>query len=271
MADFFYDDVYGVPGMEALPTYPDLRGKRVFITGGGSGIGAFLTAAFAAQGCQVGFVSLHKEPAERLVDEVEARTGVRPNAAQCDIRNLSELRRTIDDFAKETGTIDVLVNNAARDTRHTVDELSDEQWDDSMATNLRPHFFTVQFVLDGMKKAGGGSIINMGSNSFNLGLGGYPAYVASKGAIVGLTRALARDLGPFLIRANVLTPGWVLTSKQIELWANDEDLKKCLSEQCIDEKLNGWDIAGPTLFLASDSSSMITGQEIIVDGGRSQA
>ncbi len=271
MTNFFYDDVYDVPGMEALPTYPDLQGKRVFITGGGSGIGAFLTAAFAAQGCQVGFVSLHKESAERLVKEIETQTGVRPTAAQCDIRELDKLRHTIDDFVKATGAIDVLINNAARDTRHTVDQFSDEQWDDSMATNLRPHFFTVQFALDGMKKAGGGSIINMGSNSFNLGLGGYPAYVASKGGIVGLTRALARELGPFLIRANVLTPGWVLTSKQVELWANDEDLKTCLSEQCIGEKLNGWHIAGPTLFLASDSSSMITGQEIIVDGGRSKA
>ena len=263
-----FDEVFSEPGFERLPVFADLKGKTVFITGGGSGIGAYLTAAFALQGAQVGFVSLRSDPSAALCDRVESRTGRRPTAISADIRDVGALRGAIHKVAGTYGTLDILINNAARDTRHTVDDWSVEQWDDSIATNLRPSFFAVQAVADLMRKANGGSIINVGSNSFNLGLAGYPAYVAAKAGIVGLTRVLARELGSDGIRVNALIPGWVMTARQKRLWANDEDLGACLDAQSVKRAMTGWDVAGPALFLASDAAAMMTGQELVVDGGR---
>lgn len=263
-----YDDVFDEEGWQALPTFPDLKNKTVFITGGGSGIGAFFTAAFALQGANVGFVSLSEGPAKMLCDKVEAQSGLRPYDIQCDIREVGALQSSIDKVKEHFGTIDVLINNAARDTRHTVENWTEEQWDDSIATNLRPQFFAVQSVVAGMKAASAGSIINVGSNSYNLGLSGYPTYVTAKAGIVGMTKALARELGPDNIRVNALIPGWVLTERQKRLWANDEDLQACLDQQSLKSAMNGWDMAAPALFLASNASAMMSGQEMIVDGGR---
>jgi galactose dehydrogenase len=250
------------------PQYAELRDASVFITGGGTGLGAYFVYAFAAQGARVTFVSLTAEPAAKLCAETERRTGQRPRFIACDIRDVAALQRAVSTAADEQGPICVLINNAARDDRHALESLTADSWDESLNTNLRPHFFTIQAVAAGMKQAQSGSIINVGSNSSLLGLAGYPAYVAAKSAIVGLTRALARELGPDGIRVNALIPGWVLTARQQQLWASPAGIEECLAQQCLKRSMQGPDVAGPALFLASHSAAMISGQALVVDGGR---
>ncbi|MCP4045143.1 MAG: SDR family oxidoreductase [Gammaproteobacteria bacterium] len=264
----YFDDVFSVEGWKNLPQLPEMEGKTVFITGGCSGLGAFLTAAFTLQGANVGFVTLSEELAEKNCDLIETRTGRRPLGIRADIRDIDVLRAAIDSVRDRFGAISILINNAARDTRHVIESWSVDEWDDSIATNLRAQFFAAQAVAEDMKAAGGGVIINIGSNSYNLGLGGYPTYVTAKGGVVGLTRALARELGWDGIRVNTLVPGWVMTERQKHLWVNDSDLQDCLDQQALKKPLSGWDIAGPALFLASSMSGQVTGQEIVVDGGR---
>ncbi len=249
------------------PSYADLSGKTVFVTGGGSGIGAAFVAAFAAQGANVAFVSLSEEPAHAVCDGVEQNTGMRPLFVPCDVRDGEAVNAAIQQARETYGPVSVLINNAARDDRHTIDDYSVEAWDNSLATNLRPHFFTVQSCLDDLK-ATRGSIINLGSNSAILGLAGYASYVTAKAGIVGLTKALARELGPDGVRANVLVPGWVLTERQKTLWATPETIEQCLHEQSLKRTISEEDIANAALFLASDASAMMTGQSLIVDGGR---
>ena len=252
----------------AAPCYRDLEGKTVFITGGGSGIGARFTRAFSEQKMKVGFVSLRAEKANPLCDEVEKQCGVRPFYRQCDIRDIKALQEAIEEVKETLGPIDVLVNNAARDTRHALHELKVEQWDDMLNTNLRPYFFTTQAVVEDMKQRREGSIINLGSNCAKLGLSGYPAYVAAKSGIIGLTKAFARELGEHNIRVNALIPGWVMTQRQLDQWVTEDSLSECLSDQCLKQSLNESDIAMSALFLASSVSSMVSGQEWVVDGGR---
>jgi len=253
---------------ETYPLYKDLKGKSVFITGGGSGIGAYFVQAFAAQGAQVAFVSLTESTGNALCDAVEADTGIRPYFQSCDIRDAEALQQTVRNAAEKNGLIDILINNAARDTRHDVGSFTAEQWNDSFDTNLRPHFLTAQVAAPMMRKKGSGSIINVGSNSAHLGLAGYPAYVSAKAAITGLTRALARELGVDGVRVNTLIPGWVMTQRQKDLWVTDEGLKECLDQQCLKDTLSGEDCAHAALFLASNASRMMTGQSLIIDGGR---
>lgn len=252
----------------AAPQFPDLKGRTVFITGGGSGIGAEFTRAFARQGAKVAFVSLRREVADKLCDEVERETEARPFYLPCDIRDTAALQDAIASAAEALGPISILINNAARDTRHTLASMGADEWDNLLNTNLRPYFFTSQAVQPAMTRLGYGSIINMGSNSANMGLTGYPAYVASKAAIVGMTKALARELGPANIRVNALISGWVLTARQKQLWATEEAVAECLQQQSLKTALTEQDIAHTALFLASDAAAMITGQSIIVDGGR---
>ena len=246
--------------------YDDIAGKAVFITGGGSGIGAYFVNAFAAQGANVGFVSLDAENGQRLVEAVHASHGKRPFFSPVDIRETDALQSALGRFSDHAGGLDVLINNAARDTRHTLGELSVAQWDDMLATNLRPFFFAAQHAASTMSP--GSAIINVGSNSANLGLAGYPAYVTAKAGISGLTRALARELGTQGIRVNSLVPGWVMTERQKKLWVTPKALQQCLDEQSLKEVILGEDIAEVALFLASKASRMLTGQSIIVDGGR---
>lgn len=249
------------------PIYSDLAGSTVFITGGGSGIGASFVAAFAAQKANVGFVSLSTDPAEALCDDVEATTGHRPLYIQCDIRDIEALQAAVIQTRHAFGPITTLINNAARDDRHDLANYSANEWDNAMNTNLRPHFFTAQACLEDMKQKGG-SIINLGSNSAILGLAGYASYVTSKAGIVGLTKALARELGPHGIRANTLIPGWVLTERQKELWATPEAVEECLAQQSLKTTISEEDVSNSALFLASKASAMITGQSLIIDGGR---
>ena len=252
----------------AYVRYPDLDGRHVFITGGGSGIGAYFVHAFASQGAQVSFVSLHADAGEALCAAVAATGAPRPVFTACDIRDAGALQGVIAARTAAAGPVSVLINNAARDQRHTVETLDVAGWDDLMATNLRPQFFSIQSVVTAMKAAGEGSILNVGSNSANLGLAGYPAYVTAKAAITGLTKALARELGPHGIRVNALVPGWVMTAKQKALWVTPEGLAECLAQQSLKRTIDGEDVAEAALFLASRAAGMITGQALLVDGGR---
>ena len=247
--------------------YPSLRERAVVVTGGASGIGASIVAHFAEQGARVGFVDFDAEAGRALVGELG------PNAEHChfveaDLRDLAQLQAGMARLAKELGQAPtVLVNNAARDDRHTIAEVTPEYWDERMATNLRHQFFSAQALIPGMVEAGGGSIINMSSVSYLLAQGGMPVYLTAKSAVIGLTRALARDLGRHRIRVNSVIPGWVMTERQKRLWLTPKGERKIAQEQCIPEKLYPPDIARMVLWLAADDSRLVTAQSFVVDGG----
>ncbi|MEM9247524.1 MAG: SDR family oxidoreductase [Pseudomonadota bacterium] len=248
-----------------LPIYPDLRETPVFITGGGSGIGASLTEGFLRLGARVTFVG--RSDASHFVETMEETTGNRPRFIQCDMTDISALRAAVDLAAREDGAIRVLVNNAANDQRHATLEVDETFWDWSAAINLKAQFFAAQAVLPGMQAAGGGSIIQFTSISYMMGNAGYPIYTTSNSGLNGMVRSLAREFGPDRIRVNAIAPGWVLTDKQLEKWADPDSLAAHLERQCLKDHLAPQDIVGATLFLASDSSRMITGQSLVVDGG----
>ncbi|MEM8578294.1 MAG: SDR family oxidoreductase [Pseudomonadota bacterium] len=246
-------------------SFHDLAGTSVFITGGGAGIGAALTEGFLAQGAQVAFVQ--RSDAHSFADEMFEKYKKRPRFIPCDLTDVDALRAAMAQAEAAHGPITRLINNAANDTRHSVDAYSVEEWDMGQAINLRPHFFTAQAAAPGMRKAGYGAIVNFSSIAYMMGGAGYPGYVAAKAGITGLTRGLARELGPDGIRVNALMPGWVLTQRQMDLWATPEGLEDHLARQCIPEHLAPRDIVDATLFLSSEASRMITGQSIVVDGG----
>lgn len=251
--------------MSEFVTFHDLKNSSVFITGGGSGIGASITEGFIEQGAKVAFVQ--RSDASEFVAQMQQKHGVTPLFIKCDITDIDALQAAMAQAEQAHGVITTLVNNAANDARHSVSDYTPEQWDMGMAVNLRPHFFTAQTASPGMRKAGHGSIINFSSISYLMGNAGYPGYVASKAAITGLTRALARELGPDKIRVNSLLPGWVLTQKQLDMWATPQDLAAHLDKQCLKEHLAPRDIVDATLFLASQASRMVTAQALVVDGG----
>ena len=246
-------------------TYPDLEGASVFITGGGSGIGAALTEGFLRQGAKVAFVQ--RSDSSDFVSAMEKETGNRPLFIPCDITDLKTLKSAMDQAGKAHGPITVLVNNAANDKRPKTEDVTEEFWDWSMAINLKSYFFACQAAVAGMKAAGGGSIINFSSVSYMMGNAGYPAYTAANSGINGLTRSLAREFGPDRIRVNALAPGWVLTEKQKDLWVTPEGLAAHLERQCLKDPLEPADIVGGVLFLASKTSKMMTGQALVIDGG----
>ena len=250
--------------MDPIARYPDLVDKSVFITGGGAGIGAFLTEGFLAQGAKVSFVQ--RSDASEFVAQMATKYSNTPLAIACDITNVDALQAAMDRAEEAHGTIDVLVNNAGDDTRHSLALTSVEAWDLCQHINLRPHFFTAQKAAQGMADEGG-SIINVSSVSYMMGNAGYPGYVAANAGINGLTRALARELGPQNIRVNSLMPGWVMTDKQLTMWATPESMTEHLQKQCLKTHLKPEDLVGATLFLASNASRMMTGQAIVVDGG----
>jgi galactose dehydrogenase len=251
--------------MTDLPTYPDLKGASVFITGGGAGIGAAITESFLRQGAKVAFCQ--RSDATVFCDQMEQATGTRPLFLKCDITDVVALKATLAAAAAAHGPIGVLVNNAANDTRHTTAEVDEAMWDAAMAINLKCYFFASQAVIPGMQAMGGGSIINFSSISYMMGNAGYPAYITANSGINGMTRALAREFGPSRIRVNALAPGWVLTKKQRDLWAKPEALAAHIARQCIPEELVESDIVGGVLFLASKASRMMTGQAMVIDGG----
>jgi NAD(P)-dependent dehydrogenase (short-subunit alcohol dehydrogenase family) len=247
--------------------YPSLEGRSVFITGGGSGIGASIVSHFAAQGSKVAFVDIAAEASGALVKDITDAGHTAPLFLPCDLRDIEALRAAIAKAAEYHGPITVLVNNAAHDERHAIEEVTPDYWDERMAVNLRHQFFAAQAVAPMMKAADGGSIINFGSTSWMIGQGGMPGYTAAKSAVMGLTRGLARDLGSDNIRVNSIAPGWIMTERQIKLWLTPEGEKEIMNQQCLKRKLEPADVARLTLFLASDDSNAMTNQTYICDGG----
>lgn len=248
-------------------TYPSLSGRAVFITGGATGIGAELVQQFAAQGSRVGFVDIDDEAAADLVRTVARETGAEPWFRRCDIRDVSALQSAVHEAAALIGPIRVLVNNAANDQRQAVEDVTAEFWDDKMNVNLRPHFFVTQAVAPMMSAAGGGSVVNLGSITWHAKFANTSVYATAKAAIEGLTRSLARDLGPSSIRVNCLVPGWVMTQRQLREWVTPEAELEIARAQCLNRRLQPADIARLAMWLAADDSMMCTGQIWVADGG----
>jgi NAD(P)-dependent dehydrogenase (short-subunit alcohol dehydrogenase family) len=250
-----------------LAKYHSLEGKRVFVTGGGSGIGEGIVSAFAEQGAKVAFIDIAVESSLALCERLGHAGHETPIFRHCDIRDISMLQSVMQKLATESGDFEVLVNNAGNDDRHKPEDVTLEYWDERIAINQRPMFFTCQAVLAGMKRLGGGSIINIGSTSWHMAGGGYPVYTTTKAAVSGLTRGLARDLGPYNIRVNTVTPGWVMTERQIKLWLDEEGERLIERSQCLPGRVMPSDVARMVLFLASSDSAMCSAQEFIIDGG----
>jgi Dehydrogenases with different specificities (related to short-chain alcohol dehydrogenases) len=244
--------------------YYDLENKRVFITGGGSGIGASIVEHFCEQGSEVYFIDINVTEATKLIEDIKNKKFLIPTFIECDLLNIKQLQKTIADIIGQKGPIDILINNAANDTRHKIDEVTEEYWNERMNVNLRHYFFTVQSVKKSMIENGGGSIINMGSTSWMIGQGGMPAYTAAKSGVVGLTRSFARDLGEFNIRVNSVVPGWVLTQRQKDLWLNEESKKELRHRQCLKEGLMPHELAQVVLFFSSEQASGCTNQSYVV-------
>ena len=249
--------------------YPDLDGKRVLITGGGSGIGAAMTAAFARQKAQVAFMDVAKEASRALAEKLGKETGNKPLFLDCDLRDVAALRAAIDEGHTALGDFGILVNNAGNDDRHRFEEVTREYWDERMAINQRPIFFTSQAIFPQMKRLGGGSIINLGSIVWRLKQADLPAYCMAKASVHGLTRCLAREFGVFGIRVNTISPGAVWTERQMRLWYNPEVERAIMNGQCLKERIESEDVADLVLFLGSSASSKCTAQEFIIDAGYS--
>ncbi|HKT94534.1 MAG TPA: SDR family oxidoreductase [Paraburkholderia sp.] len=251
---------------ENYARYPSLAERVVLITGGATGIGASFVEHFAAQGARVAFFDIDASAGQALADEL-GDSRHKPLFAACDLTDIDALRAAIADVKGALGPIQVLVNNAANDRRHTLAEVTPESFDACVAVNVRHQLFAAQAVAEDMKAARAGSIINLGSISWMLKQWGMPVYTLSKSAVQGLTRGLAKDLGRYGVRVNSLVPGWVMTDKQRRLWLDDEGRADIKRGQCIDAELLPEDLARMALFLAADDSRMITSQDIVVDGG----
>lgn len=254
--------------MPSFAFYPSLKDRPVFVSGGGSGIGAAIVEHFAEQGAKVAFVDIDEAASSALVGKIKAAGHPAPLFAKCDVRDIPAYQSVIESLADRTGPFTVLVNNAARDDRHTIEEVTPAFWDERMAVNLRHQYFAIQSVVPGMKKAGGGSIINFSSVSYHTMAPKLSVYEGAKAAVVGMTRGLARDLGVDGIRLNIVTPGWIMTQRQIDLWLTPEGEADLMKAQCLKEKLYPPDLARMVLWLASDDSRLVTAQNFVVDGGR---
>ncbi len=247
--------------------YFDLENKRVFITGGGSGIGASIVEHFCEQNSEVYFIDINEEASNKLVSECKNKKLTIPNFIKCDLLNIKELQNTISKIISEKGPIEILINNAANDERHKIEDVTEEFWNDRMNINLRHYFFTVQSVREAMIKNNNGAIVNVGSASWMIGQGGMAAYTAAKSGVVGLTRSFARDLGEYNIRVNSVVPGWTMTERQLEKWLTPESEADMMKKQCIKKRLMPSDIAKAVLFFSSNQSSGCTNQSYVVDNG----
>ena len=256
--------------MHVYTRYASLDGRVVFISGGSSGIGAELVRAFAAQGAKVAFCGTKPEGGRPLIDEVVASGHPTPWYGACDVRDVAAYQALLARVGAEVGPIRVLVNNAGRDDRHRMEEVTSEFWDDRLALNLKHYFFAIQAVAPGMAEAGGGSVINMGSVSWMRGRSHLAGYTTAKAGILGLTRTLARELGARNIRVNALVPGAIVTERQTTLHRDPAADKEFLDAQCLKIRLDPGHVARATLFLAADDSDGMTGQHVLVDGGIAQ-
>jgi NAD(P)-dependent dehydrogenase (short-subunit alcohol dehydrogenase family) len=250
----------------AYATYPSLRGRTAFVSGGASGLGAEFVEQLAGQGMAVGFVDVDEERGRalerRLVDG-----GSAARFLPCDVRDVPALQAAIGEVGDVLGTIRVLVNNAANDHRDRVEDMDAAMWDDRIAVNVRHHFFATQAVAPGMRDAGGGSVVNLGSISAHVDLTDLPGYITAKAGVEGLTRTLAREYGPWSIRVNCILPGWIMTEKQLTQWVTPEAEESIARNQCVPQKLYPDDVARMLLWLAADDSRSCTAQRWIVDGG----
>jgi NAD(P)-dependent dehydrogenase (short-subunit alcohol dehydrogenase family) len=248
-------------------SYPSLKGRPVLVTGGATGIGESLVEHFCAQGARVAFVDIQADAGLALVERLTRETDNRPLFRRYDLADAAGIAALVGGIAEELGGLRVLVNNAANDDRHPIETVTPEYWDNRIAINVRHQFFAAQAAIAPMRAAGGGSIINFGSISWKVRMGGMPGYTAAKAAVNGLTRGLARDLGPDGIRVNTVVPGWVMTERQKALWLDEEGKRTVAREQCLQGELLPSDIARMVLFLAGDDSRMCTAQEFTVDAG----
>jgi NAD(P)-dependent dehydrogenase (short-subunit alcohol dehydrogenase family) len=249
--------------MNDFATYPSLSGRAVVVTGGASGIGEEIVRAFAAQGAKVGFIDRDADAGRALAGEL----GPGVTFAEADLTDIEALRAAINTLKAANGPARVLVNNAARDDRHDWREVTPDYWDERMETNLRHAFFAIQAVAPDMSAAGGGSIVNMSSNSWHESVGNFPAYATAKAGIEGLTRTMARDLGPDWIRVNAVVPGWIMTERQKTLWLTPEGEARHKASQCLPEMIDPVWVARMVLFLASDDSRMCTAGSYNVTAG----
>ncbi|WP_421726651.1 SDR family NAD(P)-dependent oxidoreductase [Bauldia sp.] len=246
--------------------YPSLKGRTVLVTGGGSGIGESIVEHFAAQGSKVGFIDVNEKASKALVGRIKRRRQ-KVHFEAADLTDIDALRAAIKAIRKALGPITVLVNNAAHDERHTLAEVTSDYFDERINVNLKHQFFAIQAVVDDMKKAKNGAIVNMGSGSWMVAFGGMPVYTAAKAGIVGLTRGLAHELGEHNIRINSIAPGWIMTDRQKELWVTPEAIEQLMRDQCLQRTLEPADIARAVLFYASDEASAVTNQSVVFDGG----
>jgi NAD(P)-dependent dehydrogenase (short-subunit alcohol dehydrogenase family) len=256
--------------VNAITAYPSLDQRIVFISGGGSGIGASLVEHFAKQGARVAFCDIDDAASNALADDLATTCKYAPRYGHCDVRDTRAYQAHLAQVETKLGAIRVLINNAGNDARHTLAELTPEYWDNAQALNLKHQVFAIQQVAPGMAKAGGGSIINLGSVSWMRGRANLVGYTTAKAGISGLSRTLARELGEKNIRVNTLVPGAIVTARQEALWRNADEDKKFIELQCLKYRLDPGHVARTALFLAADDSNGITGQNIIVDAGLAQ-
>ena len=251
----------------ATAQYPSLRGRNVFVTGGGSGIGAAIVSAFADQGAQVAFIDVAEAASHATADTVAAAGHARPWWRVCDVRDIAALQAAMAAAAAELGDFHVLVNNVASDDRHALESITPAYYDERIAINQRAALFALQAVVPGMKRIGFGAIVNLGSISWQIKAHEFPCYAIAKAAVNGLTRGNAVTLGRDRIRINTVTPGWVMTERQKALWLTPEGERDIERNQCLPDRVQPEDVANMVLFLAADDSRMCTAQEFTVDGG----
>ena len=243
--------------------YPSLAGQGIFITGGATGIGAALVRAFAEQNAHVTFVDLQQEAGAALVAELDDRVTFH----RLDITDTDVLQQAVTD-ANERTKLGVLINNAANDMRHAPSDMTPSQWRDCLAINLDAAFFAAQSAAPILAGNGGGSIINFSSINAVLGPSNMPGYVSAKAGLIGMTKALAKDYGADMVRVNAISPGWVVTQRQLATWLTQQEEADWMKQVALPERLMPEDVASLALFLAADDSSMITGQNFTIDGGR---
>jgi D-xylose 1-dehydrogenase len=253
--------------IKEMASYPSLRDRVVVVSGGASGIGEAIVEAFAMQNAQVAFLDVQDVAADSLVDKIGSAGFTPPAYIHCDLRDISAIEASVEEILNRFNTVDVLVNNAGNDSRHSVEEVTSDYWDQAMAVNLKHQFFLAQAVIPSMKKAARGSIINMSSISWAIPSTGLPVYVAAKAAVVGLTRTLAHELGVHNIRVNCVMPGAILTQRQEQLWFTEEYKAEVLTRQALKRMIMPDEVARLILFLAAEDSSSITNQSFVIDAG----
>ena len=247
--------------------YPSLRDKVVFVTGGASGIGRSIVEHFHDQGSNVAYVDIAERAGRELAAQLAGRGGHAPHFEVCDLRDIDQLGAVIARIGEQLGPITALINNAGNDDRHTLDSVTSGYFDDRVAVNVKHQLFAAKFVRPQMRDAGGGSIVNFSSITWMVADSDCVCYVTAKAAIIGLTRALASELGPEKIRVNAIAPGWVMTERQVSLWLDEKGERQIDDRQALKGRLHSPDLARMALWLAADDSRMVSKQTFIVDAG----